>query len=258
MEQFPRQPAGIGSDWWQHDASADCLLATLDEHDVDRAVVVQAVGVYGFDCRCAVAAAASAPDRLALVGAIDMSVADPAASLDTMCALGPVRGVRLFGVGPDEPRWLGDGRAAAVWDRASELGLTIVPTVFAPQLTNVFELAARQPDVPVALDHCGFVDAGDARAMGLLLALAGTPSVSLKVSSYVLAAAAANGDPAEFVDVLAEAFGTDRLCWGSDHPQHQEHTYPQKLDLARRAVRNFDDAGQARFFGATALRLWWP
>ncbi len=45
----------------------------------------------------------------------------------------------------------------------------VVPTVFAAQLTNVFELAARHPDVPVALDHCGFVDAADARRDGAAL-----------------------------------------------------------------------------------------
>jgi len=54
---------------------------------------------------------------------------------------------------------------------------------------------------------------------------------------------------------LAEVFGANRLCWGSDHPQDQRHDYAGKLALARRATRAFDDASRNAFFNTTASGL---
>jgi L-fuconolactonase len=259
-DRFPVAPTGVGSDWWSGDGGeVDALVAEMDEAGVAGAVVVQAVGVYGHDCACAAHSVARHPGRLALVVSVDMESVDPSAELhDLVAHLGtPVAGVRLFGVGAAGAAWLHDGRGPSVMDAAGSLALTVVPCVFAPDLDAVAALAARRPDVAVAVDHCGFADREGAAGWEALDRLVDVPSVSLKVSSYVLEAAERDdGDPAGVVDRLTERFGSERTCWGSDHPQDQARDYAGKLALARHAARHLDDQARRRFFHDTARRLW--
>jgi predicted TIM-barrel fold metal-dependent hydrolase len=274
--RFPVRPSvGAGSEWYSGDAvSGEALLAEMDGAGVGRAVVVQGIGAYGHDCSCAAATVAEHPDRFALVVSVDMDGPDPSddlmALVDALAAgrspgasgvelAGPVRpvGVRLFGVGAATTDWLHDARAAEVWRSAGHLGLTVVPCVFSPVLDAVAEVAASHPDVPVAVDHCGFPDMAGADGWPQLLRLAGLAAVGLKVSSHVLEAGERDdGDPAVVVDRLVEAFGAERLCWGSDHPQNQALDYAGKLALARHAARHLDADQSAAFFGANAHRLW--
>jgi L-fuconolactonase len=258
--RFPPAPSpGVGSDWWQGGGGhVTALLAEMDDAGVDAAVVVQAVGVYGHDCRCAAATVAAAPERLSLVVSIDMDSEDPAAALAALVAAVevPVAGVRLFGVAGDRPPWLADGRGDAVVAVAAAAGLTVVPCVFTPALEDLRRLASAHPEVPMALDHCAFPDRAPERGWRSVLALADVPSVALKVTTYVLEAAERDdGDAALALDRLVEAFGPDRLAWGSDHPQDRTTDYAGKVHLAARAARHLAPGDRDALFDATARRL---
>lgn len=260
-DAFPDRPTGVGSEWWTDGrGTVDRLLGEMSGAGVARAVVVQAIGLYGYDCRCAAHAVAGHDDRLALVVSVDMDGPDPARALrdlaEDLAPVSPV-GVRCFGVGRTEPTWLDDDRIHEVWSTAGELGLTVVPCVFSPALEAVAAVSAAHPEVPVAVDHCAFPDREGAAGWAALHRLADVGSVSLKVSSYVLEAAERDdGDPAAVVDDLLRRFGADRLCWGSDHPQDQTRSYAAKLGLATHAARHLDDGATAWFFRGTADRLW--
>lgn len=243
------------SQWWESGGDEPSLAAALDGMGVSRCVVVQAIGLYGFDCRCAAATVAAGGGRYALVVAVDMNGADPVADVAAMAGSMPVAGVRLMGILDGTAPWVADGRGDAVCDALEEYRLSAVPCIFGGDLPALGELASRHRVVPIALDHCGFTDMGPPESVQWLLELAQVPNIHLKVSSHNLDQP---GDPAAFVDRVAEAFGTDRLCWGSDHPQHSSLTYPQLVDLARQASRNLDEAGREAFLGANSLRLWWP
>jgi L-fuconolactonase len=258
--RFPTSPTGVASDWWRHGGTVDELTDQLDAAAVDRAVVVQAVGAYAHDCRCAAAAVEEHPARLALVASIDMDGDDPSSSLASLLVDQPVglAGVRLFGVGTVEPAWLLDGRAADVWDFAADLGLTLVPCVFSRHLPALATVVESRPEVPVALDHCAFPDMGEGGEPEVLR-LADLPEVHLKVTSYVLEMADRDeGDPAPLVERLASAFGANRLTWGSDHPQDQRSTYAGKVELAHHATRTLGPAERDAVLADTALRLFFP
>ena len=132
-----------------------------------------------------------------------------------------------------------------MWDVAADLGTTIVPCLFTRHLPALAEVIEGRPEVPVALDHCAFPDMGE-EGEAAVLRLADLPEVHLKVTSYVLEMAQRDeGDPAGIVERLASAFGANRLCWGSDHPQDQRSTYAGKVELAHHATRTLD-AGRPR------------
>lgn len=252
-ERYRRRPTGVGSEWWRHGGDARSLVEVLDASGVDHAVVVQAVGVYGYDCECAVDTVVQDRARFALVGAVDMDGEDPAEALAELAARAPLAGVRTFAVGAAGSAWLADGRGDAVWALAAELDIVVVPTIFTERLPELRVLLERHPHATVALDHCAFPDMAQPNSRGDLLHLAELRSLHLKVTSHNLDGP---DDPASFLEPLVSAFGPERLTWGSDHPQHQSLTYAEMVALARRASRKFAPHEQAAFLEGTARRLW--
>lgn len=110
----------------------------------------------------------------------------------------------------------------------AERGWTFDACVRASQLTDVAGLAAAVPELPIVLDHLGKPEVGTAdaprspRAAWLrdLDALAAHPRVSCKLSGLP-AEAGGRWDAAQvipFLDAALDAFGPDRLMWGSDWP----------------------------------------
>ena len=268
--RYPLSPAGLdqgtGTErrpaaWYREvPVTAEELLERMDAAGVARAVLVQAVGAYSYDNEYAVDSAAAHHDRLASVCSVDVA-GDPDAAA-TLCrwVAGGARGVRLFTVTQPEGQWLDEAIAEPVWRCAADLNMPVVVTILARQLDKLRNALRRHPDVPVALDHCGFPDLRGgppfARVDGLL-ALADLSNLRLKVTSHVLGQALRGGvEPAEFVLHLAKRFGADRLLWGSDYSQTHFRDYAGLVELARQAAEGLSEADRAAFLGRTALELW--
>ena len=251
VERFPRRPTGVGSAWWENpEGDAANVLASARAAGAAGVVVVQAVGAYGYDTSCATSVVAGADGFATLVTAVDFADAGFESTV-TPCA-----GWRLFGVS-DGAAWLDDSRADVVWERAADLGVVLVPTIFTERLGALRSVIERHPEVAVALDHCAFPDMGGDDGERALFAIADVDAIRLKVSSHILHAWERAGRMDEVFERLVIEFGVERMCWGSDHPQLQGFTYQAKLDLARHAARNLTDAERAQFFTGTATALGW-
>jgi predicted TIM-barrel fold metal-dependent hydrolase len=257
--RFPLRPRGVGRDWWTGRAvDAGTITRDLDAAGVERAVIVQAVGPYGNDNRCAHEAVAGSGGRFALVAALDADGDDPAAELAALTGSGAVAGVRVAAVA-DDANPLRDGRGAALWNAAADAGTNLVVACLAHHLDAVAELASRRPDVAVALDHCAFPDLDGGppyRRAAPLLDLAALPSIHLKLTTIVLRDAEQAGGAGALVTRLVEIFGAERICWGSDHPQTYELAYPQMLQLVLRATADLEPDARAAVLDTTARRLW--
>jgi L-fuconolactonase len=260
--RYPLRPSGVGSQWFrEHPVSVEEYATVSERCGVDRAVLVQAHGAYGTDNRYVVDALTAAPDRFVAVGIVDPAEPDPAATLRQLARAPGFAGVRLFAVGGGAPTWFDDAPGDALWAAATELDLRVVATLLAPDLPRLARMVARFPGTPVVLDHCGFPDLAGGPPYPHaepLFALADLPSVHLKVTSHVLehAEQQASGGPAAFVARLAEAFGAERLVWGSDYPQTHDRSYAELVALGLVACAALAPVDQDAFLGATALRLW--
>lgn len=176
-----------------------------------------------------------------------------AVHLSALTALDGVVGVRHNL--QDEPD--GTARSDAFRDGAAALaahGLRFDACVRAHQLPDVSDLAAAVPALPIVLDHLGKPAIGTAsdplRPSGVWLSdmtdLAVHPQVSVKLSGLP-AEAGGSWSPAQvipFLDAAAEAFGSDRLLWGSDWPVSAvtgtAHEYrPESRDLWARTVADW-------------------
>jgi L-fuconolactonase len=257
-ERYPLRPTSISLGWFRDaPVTVEGLLERMTAAGVDRAVLVQPMTAYGFDNRYVIDAARTHPDRLTSVVVIE-TADEPARRLRAMVSEG-VTGVRLFTIGNPALTRLDGPDALGVCEVAADLGLRVVVTILSHQLPELRTMLERFPETTVALDHCGFPDlcGGPPYAeAGDLFELATLPNLSLKVSGHLLEQAEASGDPRDFVDHLAAAFGADRLLWGSDYPQTHDRPYGALVEMGRAVCSRLPPADQRCFLGENALRLW--
>lgn len=251
--RYPLNPPGIGTDWFRDaPVSVEDYRGLMDGVGVDRATLVQAFTAYGYDNRYVVDATDVDPTRFASMCIVDPHD-DPGPTLRRLVTQHQASGARLFAIGNDTL----DGRSSdAVMDAAGELDVRVIVALLPPQLPQLRRLLERFPDVPVALDHCGFPDLTGGppfAAAGPLLELAGHANLHLKVTSNLLERTA---DPRALVDRLTAIFGAERLLWGSDFPQTHDRSYRALVELGRDACSGLSEPDQARVLGLNALRLW--
>ena len=207
----------------------------------------------------------------------DPSRKDAAEALRAACATAPGlwTGVRFNPyLWPEKSRdtWLADDVGMRLADVCAELKLPIGVMAFggfSPLVPSIEALCARG-DVDVVIDHWGFPRAEpgaapsaalkfDEKAFGALCALGRKhENLYLKLSAHFRVASqdAPHQDLQPRFDQAVEAFGADRLMWGSDFPFVQLNG-GQKASLE--AVRKFSSAlpKEARdaILGGTARRL---
>ncbi|MET3566787.1 L-fuconolactonase [Leifsonia sp. 563] len=203
------------------DFATDDLRGMLAATGMDRAVLVQASNSLEESVRLS----RSDPRVVAgLVAWVDLA-GDVRAQLDEVRAGSvPVVGVRhLAHIDPD-PEWMlradtADGLAAL-----GREGLAFDLVIRDWQLEQAARVAARNDGVSFVLDHLGGPLADDAEASRWeagLRALAALPNVSAKVSgltSGLVPGAWTAADLRGVVSTALEAFGPDRLLYGSDWP----------------------------------------
>ncbi|MGE0877945.1 MAG: amidohydrolase [Acidimicrobiia bacterium] len=246
----------IAANWAQRSAiSAEQLLDAMDSCGVDAAVIVQGKGAYGYDNSYAADARPLAPERLSNASVVDMTAPDAVEVLrywKTSCGM---VGTRLFDIPPAAPIWLGKAVTAEAMAVARELRIPVSVCVLPGGLPLVARLLEQADRWPVALEHCAFVDVLVPSAeRDALVGLARYPNARVKVSTLTLTR---GGDPRDRFDWIAMHFGTDRMMWGSDYPQHGE-SYGELLALAKRASQRASPRQQGEFLGETAASVWLP
>lgn len=198
--------------------SGSGLRAEMREAHVDRAVLVPPF-FEGYRNDYSVACAEAAPDAFRVMARVDLRTKDP----------GPVRellrnpvvaGVRLVFLPADAGR-LDDPAAEWLWAFAEEEQVPVM-LLASGQLRELGGLARRRPGLRLAVDHLGLTgqatDAAVAPEIAELVALAGLPNVSVKLTALPCYSTEPAPYPAlhPFLRQLHEAFGAERLFWGSD------------------------------------------
>ena len=121
----------------------------------------------------------------------------------------------------------------------------------------------RLPDQPFVLDHIAkpFIKDGTISPWReQIRQLAKAKNVFCKVSGMVTEASHTNWKPADFkryLDVIFEAFGEDRLMFGSDWPVCLlAGSYEQVFALVDDYTRQLTRDARAKFFGGNAARFY--
>ena len=202
-------------------APIEQLLVDLDAAGVADAVLVQP-SVYAFDDTYLRRSIAIAPDRLRGVMLVDPLDPDAAEAIKATALDRRVTGLRMLPLRSDRG-WFGPG-AERIWKTAAELALTMTFLVRPDQIPAVAPWAQRFLMSPLSSTISADRDLAEGRgpvAIAELLALASLPNVYVKLSAFgsVNAAGHFSTRPGPgWLPMVTEAFGVDRVMWGSDYP----------------------------------------
>jgi L-fuconolactonase len=204
------------------DFGPEDLAPLLARHRVDATVLIQAApSIAETDYMLGLADAV--PWVGAVVGWIDFSDPGHRRHLERWARKRKFRGVRPMLQDIADSAWILDRRHAWAFDALADLDLHFEFLGQPRHLGVAAQLLARNPRLPVVLDHAMKPQireqAFEPWASGIA-ALARATGALCKVSGLVTEAAPGwvLGDLKPYVDHLVTSFGPDRIMWGSDWP----------------------------------------
>lgn len=215
---------------WSDDPLAD-YLAHMAAHGIDKAILVHPEP-YGDDHRLVLDALQREPQRLLATSLFYPRDADAPQKLADLVRREPKiistrfhahRGTQAYLNSFAEPG------VRALWESAGALGLIIELHIGPNYAREVAEVIRAYPAYPVLIDHLAEPNLGNAVEFADVLALAKFDNVYMKLSgiNHFSTDAPLYRDAKPFTRWVADAFGPDRLVWGSGTPQivdtHLEH-----------------------------------
>ncbi|MFI8230123.1 amidohydrolase family protein [Streptomyces sp. NPDC085900] len=232
---------------------------------VDRTVLVQTVTV-----------AEETPEFLALADAHDLvagvvgwtdltrpDIADELARLRALPGGAHLKGIRHQVQGEPDPGWLLRPDVLRGLTAVAEAGLAYDLVVLPRQLPACAQAAAQLPRLTFVLDHLGKppIVSGALEPWATdLRTLAALPNTVAKLSGLVTEADPAGwtlDDLRPYVETALEAFGPDRLMFGSDWPVCTlAATYGEVVEATRRLIAGLGESERTRIMGDTATRVY--
>jgi predicted TIM-barrel fold metal-dependent hydrolase len=248
-------------------ATVELLVKEMDEHGVTHCVLVQTIS-HGWDNRYLAHCLKAHPKRFRGQGLIDPTDPKVADKLEPWVREHGLAGMRfspLYYEGRDE--WLDSAAHQVLWKKAEELGAIFNFFITTSQLPKLEGMVRRFPKVPVVIDHLARIDlklSDPLPEFKKLLALARHPSVWVKVSELSVLSPSGKypyGDTFAWVRRMYDAFGPDRLLWGTGFPgatraQADRPTLEQELDLIRKELDFLTAADREKILGRNAAKLW--
>ncbi len=237
------------------------LRPSLVTHRVDATVLVQTIAVAD-ETPELLALAASEPSIGGVVGWVDLTAPDVGARLAELRS-GP-GGQQLVGVrhgvqAEPDPRWLCRPDVRRGLAAVAEAGLAYDLLVVPVQLPAAVETVTALPGLRFVLDHGGKppIASGElASWRSDIRALAALPNVAVKLSGLIIEADHASWTVQQlrpYARTLLEAFGPDRLMFGSDWPVCLlAGSYDDVMAAAEVLTAGLDGSGRAAVFGGTA------
>jgi L-fuconolactonase len=244
------------------------LLWEMDRNSVDRAAVVCARIEHNPDDNDYVAECVKRyPDRLYQIADVDCQWSPeyhtPGAAQRLAEAVDryQLKGFTHYVRADDDGSWYLSEDGLAFLETAARLrqiASFAIPARLQPVLR---EVAGRFPTVPFLSHHMAGARVGQPELLSEIVASAALPNIHVKLSGWHYVSAVRWGfpyaDAEPTVRALYQAFGPERLHWGSDYPvcQLRAMTYQQSLEAFRSYAPFVPEADKARILGDSLLAL---
>jgi predicted TIM-barrel fold metal-dependent hydrolase len=254
-----------------HKATLEMLIDDMDRHGCTHAVLVQVI-YHGWDNSYVADCVERDPRRFKAHGLIDPTDPKVADKLEYWIRERGLSGMRFSPIYYRSGRHGGDAWLDAepmhrLWRKAGQLEAVLNFFIAPPQLPRLAKMAEAHRDVRVIVDHLSQMDlaADDPEPdFRRLLAMAKHPNVWVKVSELASVSKSKTypfADAYPYVKRVYEAFGPDRLLFGTGYPgaaraAYNRPTLEQELDLFREKMRFFSRDDVSKILGGNAARLW--
>ena len=265
QERFPLRP-GLGYE--RESGSIEVLIEEMDANGVDGCVIVQSIH-HQWDNRYVAHCLKAHPRRFRVQGLIDPTKPGVEDKLEYWMREHNFSGIRLRPIYHREnDAWLTAKSSYPLWEKATELDAIFNFYIGTEQLPKLEIMLERFPKVRINIDHISQIDLGTddpMPEMEKLLALAKYPQVWVKVSE--LASVSKSGtypfeDAYPWVKLVYDAFGADRLLWGTGYPgpaaraAAKRPTVAEELALIREKIPFFTEEDKRKILGENAAELW--
>jgi L-fuconolactonase len=248
---------------WRDCEPAD-LEPLLARAGIARSIAVQAAASAA-ETDHLLALAAHSPSIAGVVGWIDFESPQALDELARRRAQPRFVGVRPMIQDQADERWMLRPALRPVFEALERHALAFDALVRPQHLAALLELLERHPRLRVVVDHCakpalreGAGWPGRARWEERLRLLA-RAGCSVKLSGLLTEARPGAGadELAPFVEPLLQAFGPERVLWGSDWPVVLlAADYQRWWELSLQLLRGLSGAEQERVLGGNALRFY--
>lgn len=242
----------------------DDLGPLLARNQIDATVLVQTVTV-AEETPEMLQLAATDPYIAGVVGWVDLTANDVDDRLTELRS--GVGGDRLVGIrhqvqGEPDPAWLSRSDVIAGLGRVADADLVYDLLVIPEQLDASIDAAQRVDNLTFVLDHAAkpLIASGVMEPWASQIRrLAACPNVYAKMSGLVTEAGEGwtSDQLKPYTDVLLEAFGPDRVMFGSDWPVlNLVATYDEVVAATEAAISGLSSAEQQRVFGGSAVEAY--
>ena len=267
----PRYPIGPTAPGWtalpDEPGTADELIAEMDVHAVDWAVLVQ-TSWSTWDNGYIADSVARFPQRLIGHGLIDPQDPNNAAQVHYWVEQRGLAGFRFHPMYYPDEKILLTAQNEAMWAAIAALDVVIQFHLRAEQADQVAVIAQRYPHLRLIIDHMGYPQVNEPHPEGTrtfqpILALARFDNIYFKLSDVAGRSQQPfpYTDVHPFIDLLLNAFGSARTIWGTGYPGHHrvKHNWPtlaDELRLIREGLPFLTEADKDRILGGTAAQIW--
>lgn len=242
----------------EKDATPEMLIELMKANGVARTVIIQVI-YYRWDNSYAADVLRRYPQYFRGVARVNPE--SPSAPDDASRLIGEqgFQGVRLSpGVGASGD-WIRGPLMPPLWRRCEDLKTSMNILTGTGRLADIGALVEKFPSLTVVIDHMADCPADRPDELRKLLALARYPHVFVKVSHTwsVSKQPYPYPDAQEQVKRLYDAFGPQRLMWGTDWPMVEPYCgYAKALAMVRDEMKFLNDDDKSWMLGRTVERVW--
>jgi predicted TIM-barrel fold metal-dependent hydrolase len=245
------------------EVTGDQMVAAMNAVGVDGAVLVSPFSMYGYDASYALDVYAKHPTKFRLVKPVDPNDPEVGDTIADWAGKKGTVGVRIMmrdnvSTDPADP---GVNRVLAA---AAKHSLAVNLLCWG-RLEQVGELAARNPDTQIVVDHLGLQQPFEPPAppngwadLPTVLALGTQSNIAIKISG----ACTLSRQPFPYDDIweplgrIFDSFGLERCMWGTDWTRATGLlTYQQGVD-AFRVTKRLSDSDRSQLMGGSLMRIY--
>jgi L-fucono-1,5-lactonase len=240
-----------------HDFEIDALESIARPLGIAGSVLVQSQPD-DRDTEWLLAIAAHTPFVKGVVGWVDLARADAPARIAALSREPKLRALRPMLQSLPQDDWICHPALTPAIAAMTENGLRFDALVYTRHLPHLRKFAELHPRLSIVIDHGAKppVSRGEIKEWsGEIGALARLPNVACKLSGLLTEMRRDQPRPAlrPYIDHLMQAFGPERLMWGSDWPVlNLAGDYGEWLGLAAEFCGLSAERDRAQLFGGTA------
>ncbi len=243
------------------DVLPDELVPVLARHRVGKTVMVQSEASEA-DTAFMLELAARYDFIGAVIGWTDLKHPNAPQRIAAMARNPVLRGLRPMLQDIVDDEWIDDEQLAPAVAAMLRHGLSFDALVLPRHLRALLAFATRFPDLPIVIDHAAKPLIAQGQTMPWrqdLEQLARLPQMHCKLSGLVTEAGAqwSCAQLKCYVETVLDAFGPQRVMWGSDWPVlDMAADYSAWLATCEELLAGLDQADRLAIFGGTAARFY--